>query len=370
MSYGLRKFLVAGHVARDVLIRIDDCDKLPRPFKKLLKVSTPVSKLEETLGPGWNLDRVLEVLEERSIAPICCSYGGRGPNVAYGAALLGARVELVGFVGEDFGRPYPGFYDGSYREHLERAGVVLREIRVEPGDLDKIDCNCGLFVVEGRETPTVYCIEDLAGRDFYLIDDVRGAHVFASTARVPEDLVEESSGVFVTSGEPEFNSRLIESARSRGKDVLFDLGAYRLTPEYLAEVVPKCSIVMGNEYEIEFVERVLGFKDPIEMLEEYDSLELVVEIDKNSCTAVLYGEDGARRLGPVEVRDRVSSVGCCDGFAAGFLAMYSLGYDLEVCALAGLVECSSVWRVKGVQEGMLKKEELFRELKRLCPSLN
>ena len=363
-----RKFLVAGHVARDVHIRIDDCDKLPAPFKRLTKVSTPVSALEEVLGTGWDLERVLEVVEKRSVAPVECSYGGRGPNVAYGAALLGAKVELVGFVGEDFDRPYPGFYDGGYRTHLERAGVLLRETRVEPEEVGAIDCDCGIFVVEGRETPAIYCVEDLAGRDFYLIDDVRGAHVFASKARIPEGLVRESSGVFVTSGEPEFNSRLIECARRMEKDVLFDLGAYRLSPEYLAEVVPKCTVVMGNRYEIELVKRALGLGDVRQLLGASDSLELVVEIDKIACTATLHGEWGAKKIGPVEARERVGSVGCCDGFAAGFLAFYSLGQSLEICALAGLIECASVWRVRGVQEGMLGRDEMLTELVRLGAS--
>ena len=153
-------------------------------------------------------------------------------------------------------------------EKLVLGGIVLSmEEDAAPIPQGAVAIEGGKIAAVGAAAVDHVAFEDLAGRDFYLIDDVRGAHVFASRAGIPEGLVGESSGVFVTSGEPEFNSRLIECARRMGKDVLFDLGAYRLSPEYLAEVVPKCTVVMGNRYEIELVKRALGLGDVRQLLE-------------------------------------------------------------------------------------------------------
>ncbi|MEM3026714.1 MAG: hypothetical protein QXP19_04270, partial [Thermoproteota archaeon] len=53
-----------------------------------------------------------------------------------------------------------------------------------------------------------------------------------------------------------------------------------------------------------------------------------------------------------------SSIGCCDGIAAGILFGLQKGLTLEESCRIGLLEAFSIWRVEGVQEGMLSISEL------------
>jgi len=363
-----KKVLVAGHIAKDVHIKIRDSNKLPKVFHRLFKNSTPISKVDEVLGEEWTFKKVLGTLRRHMIAPVFYSYGGRGPNVAYGVALLGASVELVGFVGEDFDKPYPGFYDGGYRTHLERAGVTINELVLEPDELDAIDeenHNNGVLVLKDKEIPTIYCVKDLNGVDFYFIDDVKGAHTLATRSPTPKQLINNHDGVFITSGEPSFNSRLIDYAHQKNKEIIFDVGAYNTTSPYLKEVIPKCNVILGNEYEINLVKQAFNVNHVTELFHLSSNIATIVLEDKITCTAEIYERERAEpiRIATTEVKKRVSSIGCCDGIAAGYLALHAQGHDNEAAVKAGLIECQSVWQVEGVQEGMLTKRQLFQRLK-------
>ncbi|MFB0568780.1 MAG: carbohydrate kinase family protein [Nitrososphaeria archaeon] len=365
-----KRFLVAGHIAKDVHIKILDSNGLPGEFRRLFKDSTPVSRVSETLGSSWNFNNVLNLLKKHAISPVSYSYGGRGPNVAYGAAKLGAAVELIGFVGEDFDKRYPGFYEGGYRTHLRKAGITIREMRLDPADLATLDestHNHGVLAFNGREIPSVYCVKDVAGNDFYFIDDIKGAQTLAPRSPVPKRLVDEYDGLFVTSGEITFNTRLIEYASDRGKEVIFDIAAYGTTDSYLRKVVPRCNIILGNSFEIGLVTRAFQLDSIGQIFERSTNLGRVVVEDKISCTAMLFKRSlrGPLKIGPAQVERRVSSVGCCDGMAAGYLALYAQGYDETTALHAGLLEAASVWTREGVQEGMLNKEQLEMKLGKL-----
>jgi len=363
-----KKFLVAGHIAKDIHIKILDSNKLPKVFHRLFKNSTPISEVGEVLGEKWTLKKVLATLKRHMIAPVFYSYGGRGPNVAYGAALLGAAIELIGFVGEDFDKHYSGFYDGGYRTHLEKAGVTINELILEPDELDAIDeenHNHGVLVLKGKEIPTIYCVKDLNGIDFYFIDDIKGAHTLATRSPIPKQLINDYDGVFITSGEPSFNSRLIDYAHKKNKEIIFDVGAYNTTSLYLKEVIPKCNVILGNEYEINLVKQAFNVSHVTELFHPSSNIATIVLEDKIACTAEIYERERAEpiRIATTEVPKRVSSIGCCDGIAAGYLALHAQGHDNVVAVKAGLIECQSVWQVEGVQEGMLTKRQLFQRLK-------
>ena len=364
-----KKFLVAGHIAKDIHIKIRDSNKLPREFRRLFKDSTPVSRVSETLGSTWSFNDVLALLKEEAISPVSYSYGGRGPNVAYGAAKLGAAIELVGFVGEDFDKKYPGFYDGGYRTHLKKVGITIQEMRLNPAELDTLDENThkhGVLAFRGREIPSVYCVKDVVGNDFYFIDDVKGAQTLAPRSPIPRGLIDDCDGLFVTSGEITFNTELVKYAGDRGKEILFDIAAYGTTSSYLKKVVPHCDIILGNSFEIGLMKRAFHLDTVDQIFDHVAKLSSVVLEDKISCTATLYKRppEAPLKMGPTQVERRVSSVGCCDGIAAGFLALHAQGYDDTTALQGGLLEAASVWTKEGVQEGMLTKQQLESKLRK------
>ena len=362
-----RRFLVAGHIAKDVHIKIQDSKKLPKEFKRLFKRSIPLSRVPQALGSTWTFDEVLKILKKHLVSPVRYSYGGRGPNVAYGAAKLGAAIELIGFVGEDFNKKYPGFYDGGYRTHLRKAGIAIHEIRLDPAELSSLRENTqryGVLALKGKEIPSVYCVKDLAGNDFYFIDDIKGAHTLASRSPIPKRLIDEHDGLFVTSGETTFNTRIIEYASNREKEVIFDIAAYGTTSSYLRKVIPRCNIILGNSFEIGLVERAFQLDNIAQIFDHSTNLNALVLEDKISCTAALHSRSlkTPLKIGPAQAERRVSSVGCCDGIAAGYLALHAQGYDDKTALQAGLLEAASVWTKEGVQEGMLSKQQLKKKL--------
>jgi len=362
-----RKFLVVGHIAKDIHIKIDDSSSLPKEFKKLFKNSTPISKIGNALGKKWSFKKVLNVIEKNAIEPVSYSYGGRGPNVAYGAALLGAQIELIGFVGEDFDKQYLGFFNGGYKTHLEKAGVKINELAIEPNELHSINeerHEHGILAIRTKEIPSIYCIKDSHGTDFYLINDIKGAHIHATDSPTPKQLINKYDGVFVTSGEPSFNRRLINYAFQQGKEIFFDVAAYGTTSQYLKEVIPKCNTILGNTYEISLVKIALDVTDMRDLFRISPNISTIIVEDKITCTIKIYQKECQRpiKIGPVNVEKRVSSVGCCDGIAAGYLALCSQGYDAITAAKAGLIQCASIWQVEGVQEGMVNKQQLFQRL--------
>lgn len=362
-----RKFIVAGHIAKDAHIKINDCNSLPRVFGRLLKNSTPISKTSEVLGKDWTFSKVLTVLNEHMVSPVSHSYGGRGPNVAYGAALLGATVELIGFVGEDFDKPYPGFYDGGYRTHLVNAGVIINELHLTPDKIHTIEeegHDRGLLAFENKEIPTIYCVKDLYGNDFYFIDDIKGAHVLAEASPIPKKTVQRYDGIFITSGEQPFNRRLIDCAYKLNKEIIFDIGAYDLKDDYLREVIPKCNTILGNQYEINLAKQAFQIKRIEGLFDVSSDITTIILEDKITCTAeILERNKAPTKIGPIKVKKRVSSVGCCDGIAAGYLGFQAQGYDTITATNAGLIQCANIWQVEGVQEGMLNRQQLFHKMK-------
>jgi len=323
--------------------------------------------ISNVLGKKWSFKKVLNVIKRSAIEPISYSYGGRGPNVAYGTALLGAQIELIGFVGEDFDKQYPGFFNGGYKTHLKKAGVDVNELAIEPNELHSINeekHEHGLLALKTKEIPSIYCVKDSYGIDFYLIDDIKGAHIYATDSPIPKQLINRYDGIFVTSGEPSFNRRLINHAFQNGKEVFFDVASYGTTSQYLKEVIPKCNTILGNTYEIGFVMKAANINDMRELFHMSPNISTIIVEDKIACTIKIYQKERQRlvKIGPVNVEKRVSSVGCCDGIAAGYLALCSQGYEAITAAKAGLIQCASIWKVEGVQEGMLNKQQLFQRL--------
>lgn len=371
VSEGLsnRGFSVVGHIAKDIHIKIYSCNSLPKVFTRLFKNSTPISKTNEILGEDWTFSKVLTVLKKHMVSPISYSYGGRGPNVAYGATILGATIELIGFVGEDFDRRYPGFYGGGYRTHLVNAGVVINELHLIPDKIHAIDeqkHKHGILAFKNKEIPTIYCVKDLKGNDFYFIDDIKGAHTLANACPIPKETLQQYDGIFVTSGEQPFNKRLINYAHKLNKEIIFDIGAYNLTDEYLQEIIPKCNVILGNRYEMNLAKQAFHINSMEELFDVSSDIFTIILEDKIALTAKIFERNKApMRIGPIKVRKRVSSVGCCDGIAAGYLGLHAQGYDAITATKAGLIQCANIWQVEGVQEAMLSKKKLFQEMKNL-----
>ncbi len=373
----MKSIAVSGSPGKDVQVKIDTVKKLPSPFRRHIKRTVGFSKISEAYGREWNMDRVFKVLEERSVQPSYYSYGGRAPNVAYGIGRLGGEVRLITVFGDDFDKPYPGFYDGGYWTHLRNAGVRMDLLEVEipeniwrnpeemrsyleesyRGLLDQYDA----LRIKNKEIPTIVCAKDVTGVDFYYIDDIKGVSSVDLARPAPTKVIKDVEIVFVTSSEMPFMKEIILTADRLGKEVVVDIGSYGITPGYLRETVPHCDIIFGNNSEIQQVLDAFQVKNIPSLYERIggSDLKLVIVEDKIRGIVEVFFRDGDSRVfGPIDINKKGNSVGCCDGIAAGFLSLYQRGSELDVCIQAGLMECAAIWEIETIHEKLLDRGEL------------
>jgi len=356
--------LIVGSSGKDEHFKIDSFYKLPKPFHPFIKKTIPLSQFNRLLGPEWNRDKVYSVLKNRSVSPVHYSYGGRAPHVAYGVARLGGNARLITTFGRDYDSPYPGFFDGGYYSHLARNNVGMKLAIVE--DSNKVDSldyetlNSGVWAVMDKTTSTISCIKDGENNEFFIIDDVDGASGVERTRPLPEAEFENASMLFVTSSETPFMKSSILAARKRSIEVVVDVASYGVTEDYARIMVPNSKIILGNTNEIKQVVDFLklgGVNDLFTVGSEYP-YAVVLEDKLNGLIEIHYRNGRVSKIGPVEFEKTGNAIGCCDGIAAGILMGLQKGLMLEEACQIGLLEAYSIWRVEGVQEGMLSLEDL------------
>ncbi|NHV99491.1 MAG: hypothetical protein HA496_07560 [Thaumarchaeota archaeon] len=360
----MSSILVVGSSGKDEHFKIGSFYRLPSVFHAFLKKTIPVSRMSELLGPEWDRSRVYGLLESNSLSPVKYSYGGRAPHVAYGVARLGGRVRLVTTFGRDYDHPYPGFFNGGYYSHLAKSNVDMKTAIVEDsskiGFLSSEVLNAGVWIVMDKTTSTITCVKDVENNEFFIIDDVEGASGVEKLRPVPEPELESAGILFVTSSETPFMKSFILAARRRGVDVVVDIASYGVTEDYVETMVPNSKIILGNYNEIKQATDLLGLKNIREVFtlgSEYP--EAIVLEDKMTGLVEIHHRDGkSSRVGPIPPEKTGSSIGCCDGIAAGILFGLQRGLTLEESCRIGLLEAFSIWRVEGVQEGMLSIGEL------------
>lgn len=375
----LKEFAVVGHIGKDQYFRISNLDRLPKGFAGLVKTSTKVSCILEALGKNWNFDRVIRCLNEHAIKPVDYSYGGRAAHVAYQAAKLDDSVNLLSEMGDDLDITYPGFFDGGYRRHLEQAGVNMSILKVEvPNELWENSSRLRKFLVDNyspeiettgvlqvanKDISTIICVHDQKGRDLYFYDDIRSASKIEEARPVPLKLLENVGGVFITSGAKGFNLEVARQAYKLDLPIIFDIGFYDLNPAYVKSIIPYVEILLGNDKEIGEVCKAFSCKKPMELFKATKSSPRYVLVhDKWKGDAWIFERDKKpRHIGPVSANKTGTSTGCCDGFAAGVLAFYQNGKEIEECCQAGLIISSFIWETIGVQEGMPDKQKFTKK---------
>jgi len=343
---------VVGHMAKDRSFRLGKT-----LFEALsVKVEEKCVKISELECKGIPCAQLIKMLEENSIEKYYYHYGGRAANVAYQCALLGLPVVLVSEAGGDLDFPYSGFYDGSYRSHLEKSGVDLRLKVVESEERwRKMDqTSVGTVLCTEKETPEVICITDVEHRNLYFIKDVGAATSLAKGRKPPIQILKEVKAVFVTSGRLDFNVKVMRAAKDLGKELYWDVGFYDLKESYVRGAVGLVDKLFCNPAELKEMCRISGIS-PRELA------PLVVVHDKRRGTAKVYEGKQVKSFA-FPISRKVNPVGCCDAFSAAFTSYDLQGKDVETCVLAGLVASASVYGTSDIHSGMLKKEELELKL--------
>lgn len=266
--------------------------------------------------------------------------GGKGANQAVATARSGARVAMLGALGDDdFGR--------QRLRDLEAEGVETATLRI------LIDAPSGVASIVVDET----------GQN-------RIAYVPGATWKVtPEQAMAalnawEPDLILATLELPHDALRtLFDEARKRGVQIVCNA-----TPEPAdgASLALSADILIVNESEA------------LELLggSQHDGWEALAESLRErgpACVVITLGKDGAMVVGP-EGSDHIAAVsvdvvdttGAGDAFCGAFAARVSEGIGIRGAATAGVVAGSLAASREGAQPSMPSRDEIEKSLQQLA----
>lgn len=282
-----RDLLAVGHTAFDYIIHLDE---FPEP-----NTSTAIKRMR-------NL------------------HGGAAANVALVGSRLGLRTSLVSAVGGDF--------EGSeYRELLESSGIDIES----------------MILVADESTPTAFVMTDSDHNQisyFYW-----GAARYFKDAETPEDAIKSARAVHLATGDPSFNCRCGEFARSLGKIISFDPGQdlHMYSRSQLERTVGVCDILFGNHHEIDRICSKLSVD--IHGLREMGPGVVVKTYGKEG--SIIYSDD-VIKIDAIP-REAVDPTGAGDSYRAGFMRAYLRGADLKTCGRFASAVASFIVEDEGTQ---------------------
>lgn len=241
--------------------------------------------------------------------------GGTATNIAVTASRYGVATGLVSRVGREFPAP---FWDRLRRSHIDLRGVET---------------------VPDSSTPTAYILEDRRAGQRTLMD--QGPMGAPPRRARGHPWMAEYSWLHLTTGDPDFQLRLLAEGRRRGLRAAADPAQevhYRWDRGRLRALLAGSEILFGNRGELDRAARMLGVRGPESLLA---SVPLVVRTEgKNGASA--WDRDGTAHVPGVTPRRVRTVVGAGDAFRGGFYAAWFEGEELPHCLRAG-TRAASRW---------------------------
>ncbi|WP_407412877.1 carbohydrate kinase family protein [Methanobrevibacter sp.] len=293
--------LAIGHTAHDYIIRVPEFPKA--------NFSAPITNMKT-----FN--------------------GGAAANVACVGAKLGLKTSLVSAVGGDFKKT-------EYFEHMENLGIDIES----------------LIIVPGEATPTAFVLTD-DNEDQISYFYWGAAREFAES-KVPTSAIKDAKAIHLATGDPNFNWKCSEEAKSEDLLVSFDpgqdLGMY--DTKKLKDVIENTTILFGNHHEIE---RILNALEV-----DLDGLRaLGPKIIVKTCGAngsEIYSNEEKIKIDAIK-REAIDPTGAGDSYRAGFLSRFLNGESLEESAKFASSVSSFIVEHQGCQTNMPSFDEAFERM--------
>ncbi|MGA9839244.1 MAG: PfkB family carbohydrate kinase [Thermoplasmata archaeon] len=261
-----------------------------------------------------NVDRFLGVprfpLADRSVPVLSqrVELGGTATNIALTATHYGVATGLVARVGEDFPK--------AFWDRLRVGRIDLR----------------GVEVVRGASTPTAFVLEDPKGGQRTLMD--QGPMGTPPTRVAPRPWLAEYSWLHLTTGDPDFQLRLLRQGRAAGLRAAADPAQeihYRWDAGRLRQLLSGVELLFGNRSEVARAAQMLGVRGADGLL---PLVPLVVRTEGGDGTTA-FSRLGATHVPAVRPRRVRSVVGAGDAYRGGFYSAWFEGEDLKTCLGAG-----------------------------------
>lgn len=235
------------------------------------------------------------------------SFGGTAGNIAYSLSLLGVKTAILGFAGDDF---------SPYREFLARHEVETSYIRQ----------------VEKFYTSTAFGICDQ--RDNNIWGFYTGADSLSDNLSI-KDVKEKIDFGIIAPQNPRAMIQFANEYKSLGIPYLFDPGMQLpwLTENDLRQGVKGATILIGNDYEVDVMEKKLMINDLNHLSK--DGKIIITTLGEKGSRIVWRGKE-VRVKGAV-VQSVSDPAGAGDAYRSGFVAGFIRKFPLSVCGQMGSV---------------------------------
>ncbi len=269
--------------------------------------------------------------------------GGKGSNQAIAAGRAGAKVAMVGKVGDDsFGR--------RSVNNLRNQGVWTS----------------GIGLSEYRPTGCATIAVDPHGRNFVIV--APGANLDATSDQAPDEVFNDKN-IILTQMEVAPHETFSVLARARKHGAMTILNASPAGTPLPREVLETIDYLIVNELEAQQLAHGLGIvgadaRHLAQKIAALASLTCIVTLEARGAIAARGTELYSIAALPVEV---VDSTGAGDAFCGIFAACLQEGHSwlaaLHRAAVGASLSCLGL----GAQEGTPFKDDIEANLKKLAP---
>lgn len=258
-------------------------------------------------------------------------YGGTGGNCCYGLGLLGVKSYLMSTFGKD---------SNEYVNHLSTAGVDISLSRTS----ESLLCAQGFVVSDAKENQ---------------IWGYYPGAMIENKKMSMKSVVKHSDLVAMLPNDPESYEKFIDELIELKLDYIFDPAFFiaNLPVVSLVRGISHARIVIGNEYEIELLQR----KTHTEIENWLDKGVVVITTKGKNGSLIQYGT-AKQTVGAVKNLMIKDPTGAGDAYRAGFLAGIMAGETLEKSAQMGSIVSSFKLEQVGTQTYTFTQKEFESRL--------
>lgn len=272
-----------------------------------------VMSLPGRMGDFIQRDKIDRLNVSFTVDSLRKEFGGTGGNCAFSLGLFGLQPMLVSAWGHDA---------EAYKEHLDAVRV----------NTEKVVTDEELYSAWG------HVMTDIEENQLWMF--YPGAMRKLSEINLKE-IVQPGDLVALLPSQPDVYFQHVQQlSEMEGVAILFDPAFFipNMFREQLQLGIEKAAIVIGNDYEIDAMEKKLG-----NQVEDWLQGDRVVVETRSKKGSVIWQGDHMWQIPAVIVEDPKDPTGAGDAFRSGFLAGYMKGLSLEVCGRMGaLVAAISV----------------------------
>ncbi len=242
------------------------------------------------------------------------SFGGTAGNIAYSLALLGIKATLFGVSGPDF---------APYREFLEKKGVDTSKVKID----------------RRYYTSTAFGITDKDDNQlwgFYPGADNMTHRLSVRSIREKIDLA------IIAPNNPKAMMKFAGECQELHVPYLFDPGMQLrwFSGKDLLFAFNGAKIIIGNDYEITFMEKTTGIKN----LHSLSVKGKIVITTLGSKGSKITASGKTINVRAAKAKETLDPSGAGDAYRAGFVAGYLRGFGMKTCGQMGSL--SAVYTVE------------------------